>query len=137
LDLNIEADDVSVTLHGDVEGKIKIKSKNTTIVMSGKTDLKGYIITDKIQVAMTKSAKLNIDGDADYASFDVKDSSKLKAKKMKTSSIDLNTSNSADVYIYAKRNLELHAKGKSIVYIYGNPELDVKTLTDKTKIIKK
>lgn len=103
--------------------------------MNGKTDIKRYIITDKIQVVMIKSAKLNIDRDADYVSFDVKDSSKLKAKKMKTSSKYLNTSNSVDVY--AKRNLELYAKGKSIVYVYGNPELDVKTLTDKTKIIKK
>ncbi|WP_035091331.1 GIN domain-containing protein [Aquimarina macrocephali] len=137
LDLNIKADDVRVTLYDKVRGKIKIKSENTTIIMNGKTDLKAYVVTDKIKVAMTKAAELNMDGDTDYASFDVKDSSKLKAKKMKTSSTDLNTYNSADAYVYAKRNLELYAQGKSIVYVYGNPELDVKTLTDKTKIIKK
>lgn len=137
LDLIVKADDVKITLEDKVKGKIKIKSKKTTITMNGKTDLDGYIITDKIEVAMTKSAELNIDGDADYASFDIKDSSELKAKKMKTSSTDLNTSNSADVYVYAKRNLELYAQGKSVVYVYGNPEVDVKTLTDKTRIIKK
>lgn len=137
LDLNVKADDVRVTLYDKVRGKIKIKSENTTITMNGKTDLKTYVVTDKIQVAMTKATELNMDGDADYASFDVKDSSKLKAKKMKTSSTDLNTYNSADAYVYAKRNLELYAQGKSIVYVYGNPELDVKTLTDRTKIIKK
>ena len=135
--MNVKADDVRVTLYDKVRGKIKIKSENTTITMNGKTDLKAYVVTDKIKVAMTKAAELNMDGDTDYASFDVKDSSKLKAKKMKTSSTDLNTYNSADAYVYAKRNLELYAQGKSIVYVYGNPELDVKTLTDKTKIIKK
>ncbi|WP_074405490.1 MULTISPECIES: GIN domain-containing protein [Aquimarina] len=137
LDLDVKADDVRVTLYDKVKGKIKIKSKNVAITMNGKTDFKAYVITDKIKVAMTKAAELNMDGDTDYASFDVKDSSKLKAKKMKTSSTDLNTYNSADVYVYAKRNLELYAQGKSIVYVYGNPELDVKTLTDRTKIIKK
>ncbi len=137
LDLDVKADDVRITLYDKVKGKVKIKSENVAITVNGKTDLKAYLITNKIKVSMTEAAELDMDGDTDYASFDVKDSSKLKAKKMKTSSTDLNTYNSADVYVYAKRNLELYAQGKSIVYVYGNPELDIKTFTDRTKIIKK
>ena len=56
---------------------------------------------------------------------------------MKIASIDLNTANTADVNIYARKELELDARDKSVVYIYGNPKLDVKNLTEASKIIKK
>ena len=43
----------------------------------------------------------------------------------------------ADVYVYAGKDLELFAEGKSNIYVYGDPKIEVKGLTDKSKIIKK
>ncbi|WP_027392450.1 GIN domain-containing protein [Aquimarina latercula] len=136
-DLDIKADDVIITLQRDAGGKIKVKSKNTTIIMNDRTDLKAYVVADKTRVTQTKSSELSLDGDSGFATFNLKDSAKLEAKKMKVSSVDLYTSNSSDVYVYASKNLELYAQGKSNVYVYGNPKVEVKGLTDKSKIIKK
>ncbi|WP_027395081.1 GIN domain-containing protein [Aquimarina latercula] len=136
-DLDVKADDVIITLQRDAGGKIKVKSKNTTIIMNDRTDLKAYVIADKTRVTQTKSSELSLDGDSDYAAFNLKDSAKLEAKKMKVSSVDLYTSNSSDLYVHASKNLEIYAQGKSNVYVYGNPKIDVKGLTDKSKIIKK
>ncbi len=136
-DLDIKADDVNLSLYNNAGGKIKTKSKNTTIIMNDRTNLKGYIISNKTNVTLTKYAELKLDGDSDNAIFNTEDSSRLDAKKMKISSVSLNSSNKTDVYVYASKNLELYAKGKSKVYVYGNANMDVKGLADKSKIIKK
>ena len=136
-DLDLRADDVTITLHRNAGGKLKVKSENTTIVMNDRTDLKASVIADKLRITLTKSAQLDLLGDADYAAFNLKDDAELDARTMKASSVDLYTSNSSDVYVYASKNLEIYAQGNSNVYFYGNAKLDVKGLTDKSKIIKK
>ena len=136
-DVYLEADNVAITLYDKAKGILNIKSESTTLEMNDKTDIKGTIKTDKIKTSLIKSSRLKLDGNADVASFDLKGSSKLNAKKMKIASIDLNTANTTDVNIYARKELELDARDKSVVYIYGNPKLDVKNLTEASKIIKK
>ena len=136
-DLHINAVDVTVTMHRNAGGKLKIKSENATFLANDRTDLKASVVADKVRVTLTKSAQINLDGDTKYAAFNLKDTSKLNARKMKVTSADLYTSNSSDVHVYASRNLELYAQGKSNVYVYGNPKMEIKGLTDKSKIIKK
>lgn len=136
-DMDVKADDVTISLHRNAGGKIKVKSENATIIMNDRTDLKADIISDKVRATLTGSAQLKLSGDADYTVFNLKDASELNAEKMKATSVDLYTSNTSDVYVYARKNLELYAQGKSTVYVYGDPKIEVKGLTDKSRIIKK
>jgi hypothetical protein len=136
-DLDISADDVTITMHRNAGGDVKVKSENTTIVMNDRTDVKAYVVADKVRVTLNNSADLDLKGDADYAAFNLKKTANLNARKMKVSSADLYTSNNSDVYVHATKNLEVYAQGKSNVYVYGNPNVEVKGLTDKSKIIKK
>jgi len=136
-DLNIEADDVTVTLQRNAGGELDIRSENTTIIMNDRTDMKANVQTENVRVTVNNSADLDLDGQADYAAFNLKRSSKLDARKMRVSSADLYTSNSADVYVNASKNLEVYAQGSSNVYVYGNPKVEIKGFTDKSKIIKR
>ncbi len=137
MDLDIRAEDITVTLHRNAGGKLNLTSENTTIIMNDRTDLKAYALCDNIRVTVNNSADLDLDGDADYAAFNLKQSSRLNARKMKVSNVDLYSSNSSDVYVNATKNLEVYAKGSSNVYVYGNPKLEIKGFTDKSKIIKR
>ena len=136
-ELHVNANDVMVTLQRNAGGKLNIKAENVTFLVTDRTDLKASVVADKVRATLTKNSQLNLDGDSNYAAFNLKDGSKLDGRKMKVTSADLYTSNTSDVYVYASRNLELYAQGKSNVYVYGNPKMEIKGLTDKSKIIKK
>lgn len=136
-ELDVKAEEVIVTMQRNTNGKLKTRSTNTTLIMTDRTDLDASVLSDKTTVTLTKSAQLDLEGDSETAAFNLKDSSELDAKKMKVTSVDLYTSNNSDVYVYAGKNLELYAQGKSNIYVYGDPKLEVKGLTDKSKIIKK
>ena len=137
VELDVSAGDVTVNLHRNAGGKLSIRSENTTIIMNDRTDLKATVIADKVRTTLNNSADLNLDGDAEYAAFNLKKSAKINARKMNVRSADLYTSNTSDVYVNASRNLEVYAQGRSNVYVYGNPKVEIKGLTDKSKIIKK
>ncbi|MGY5353185.1 GIN domain-containing protein [Wenyingzhuangia sp. IMCC45533] len=136
-DLDLRSEEVIITLQRNAGGTLKVRSKNTTIVMNDRTDLNANITAEKTTVSLTKTSQLELAGDSDLVAFNLKDSAELDARKMKVSSADLYTSNSTDVYIHASKNLELYAKGKSNIYVYGNPKIEIRGLTDKSKIIKK
>lgn len=134
-DLEIRADEVTISMVDKAKGRVEIHSDRTTIVMNDKTDLDASVKTDKITVMLTKSAKLKLEGDTDDAAYKLEDSSELNAKKMKASSADLKASNNTDVQVYVKRKLEVFARDKSTIYVYGNPKIEVDKFTDKSKII--
>lgn len=136
-ELDVKAEEVIVSMQRNAGGKLKTRSTNTTLVMTDRTDLKASVIAEKTTVTLTKTAQLDLEGDSDMVAFNLKDGSELNARKMKASSADLYTSNKSDVYVYAGKNLELYAQGKSNIYVYGDPKIEVKGLTDKSKIIKK
>ncbi|WP_372946078.1 GIN domain-containing protein [Muriicola sp.] len=136
-ELNVQASDVTITLHRNAGGKIEIEAENTTIIMNDRTDMKAEAETKNLRVTVNNTADLKIDGRADYAAYNLKKSSKLDGRDMRVSSVDLYTSNNADVYVHATKNLEVDAQGNSNVYVYGNPDVEVKGFTDRSKIIKR
>lgn len=81
IDMDVSADDVTITLHRDAGGKVKVKYDNTTIVMNDRTDLKAYVVADKVRVTLNNSADLDMDGAAEYAAFNLKETANLNAKK--------------------------------------------------------
>lgn len=136
-DLEIIADEVIVTMQDKAKGKLEIRSDRTTIVMNDKTDLDARVKTDRTTVMLTKSAKLKLEGDTDKAEYKLEDSAELNAKKMKASSADLRASNNTNVQVHVKRKLEVFARDKSTIYVFGNPKIEVDKFTDKSKIINK
>jgi len=136
-EIDIEGEELFIMMQRKAGGKLKARATNAIITMNDRTDLKAAIVGEETTVNLTDTAQLKLEGDSDSAAFNLKDGAELDAKKMKVSSVNLYASNNADVYVYAGKDLELFAEGKSNIYVYGDPKIEVKGLTDKSKIIKK
>ncbi|RKS53091.1 putative autotransporter adhesin-like protein [Gillisia mitskevichiae] len=136
-DLDIEAQNASIILTKNSGGKLDLKAKEVTVNISDRSDLKGKMDAENLSAQLSKSAEMDMDGKVNNAIFNLKNSAELKTKKMKARTAILNASNSADIYIHATKNLSIDIEGKSKVYVYGNPQIEVKGLTDRSRIIKK
>lgn len=136
-DLDIESKDASINLNKNSGGKINMQSKDVTVNISDRSDLKLKLDANNLSAQLSKSAQLDMDGKVNNAVFDLKNSAELKAKKMKARTAILNASNNTDIYIHVTKDLVIDAEGKSKVYVYGKPNIEVKGLTDKSRIIKK
>lgn len=136
-DLDLKTEDINIILSKKSGGKLKLKTKNVSVNLGDRSDLKGQLDADNLTVQLSKSAQMDMDGKVNTATFNLKGSADLKGKKMKANTATLNAANNTDIYIHATKELVIDAKGKSKVYVYGNPNIEVKGLTDKSRIIKK
>jgi len=107
------------------------------MVLNDNSVLKGSLSVDNLDLTLNKKADMNIEGNCDNLNLIISGSSDINAKKSLATNINLNASNSSDIYVRASKLLSLYAKGQSNVYVYGNPEIKVKGLNDKSQIIKK
>jgi hypothetical protein len=136
-DLDLNTENASIILTKNSGGKIDLKSKEVSLNISDRTDLKGKIDSDNLLAQLSKSAQLDLDGKVNTAVFNLKNSAELKAKKMKANTASLNASNNTDIYVHATKDLIIDVEGKSKVFVYGNPKIEVKGLSDSSRIIKK
>jgi hypothetical protein len=136
-DLDITTDTASLFLNNGTKGDLLLKGDNVKMYLNDNAYLKGNIVSDKVEITVNKRADLDLSGDVTHLQLTATGSSDIKAKKLRTTYANLNGSNSADIYINTSKELELYMQGKSDVYVYGNPEIKVSGMNDKSKIIKK
>ena len=124
-------------MSGNANGKLKLKSKSATMILDDNAYLKGSISAPTFNLTLNERSDMNIEGDSDNLNLIATGSSDIKAKNLKATNAVINASNASDIYVYASNNLSIYAKGKSVIYVYGNPEIKVDGLNDKSQIIKK
>lgn len=136
-ELDMQVGNATFNLGQSSKGDIILKGNKTTMILNDNAFLKGDFVTDDLDLTVNKRADLDIKGDATNLKLTATGSSDIKAKKLRATYADLNASNSADIYVNATKELKVYTKGKSYVYVYGNPEIKIDGLNDKSKIIKK
>ncbi len=136
LDMEIKGE-ANIMMNDNASGKLGLRAGNVVIHMKDRTDLKADLKTDNLQVVLDKSAKIKLVGKANHVDFNLRGSSNLDAKKLKTETAVLNSKNNSDIFVDASKTIEINAEGKSKIYVYGNPDIEIKGFTDKSRIIKK
>ncbi|MBP0902323.1 GIN domain-containing protein [Mariniflexile gromovii] len=136
-DLDVNSNKFALQLNSSSKGKLKLKSVETNMALNDNSYLKASLSIDDFDLNMSKKSDMDIQGNCNNLNLITSGSVDVKAKNMLVTNANINASNSSDIYVYASKYLSLYAKGKSYVYVYGNPEINVEGLNDKSQIIKK
>ena len=138
LDLDLEiTENADLSLLDNAGGKIAISADIISLIMKDRTDLKGNLDCKELNVNLEKKADLKLDGKTDDSVYNLEDNASLDAKKLKARKVILNSKNRSDIYVHATKSIAIQAEGKSKIFLYGNPEVEIKGFTDKSSIIKK
>jgi len=135
--LDIEAENSTFSLYRSTSGSVHLKGKKSVMVFNENVFLKGEIVLDELELTTNNRTDINLSGDVTKLKIKATGSSSLKAKNLKTSYANSNSENTANLYIYAAKEIEIYAKDRSTVYVYGQPEIKVAGLIGKSQIIKK
>lgn len=136
-ELDINSINSSIKMDDSTSGGILLKSTNTNTILNDNAYLKGIISIKELNLTVNKRADMKLEGNVEKLNLTTTGSSDIKAKGLNVTDADLNMSNSSDIYLYVSKGLSIYAKGKSFVYVYGNPDITVHGLSDKSQIIKK
>ncbi|CAM4367298.1 GIN domain-containing protein [Gillisia limnaea] len=136
-DLDLDVKEIQIRMHEKASGKIGLKAKDLQIEMNDKTRLNGKLNVNSTMATINDRSSLNLNGNSGNSSFKLKSSADVDAKNLKSTTAEIESSNSAKITLKVSRKLEINAADKSRVYIYGNPDIQLKGFTNKAQVIKK
>ena len=135
--LDIEANDATFVLNNSTQGSLMMRGTNLKLVLNDNAFIKADVQLAQLDAEINDRADINLEGDAGDFNLITSGSTDVKAKKLRTETANLNASNTSDIYVTVTKDLTLYAQGKSNIYVYGNPNIKVDGLNDKSQIIKK
>lgn len=136
-ELDLSCENTNFDINDDTSGKFVLNGKNAEMNVDNSASLKGIATLDSLNVKLNEKAQLNLKGNTDFISINSNEKSEFKANDLITSIANVNLSGKTEIYLYVSKLLTLYAKDESIIHLFGNPELEVEGLKDKSQIVKK
>lgn len=119
------------------KSKLNIESDKIKLELNENSKTEALIKTDSLHVELYQSAVADLEGDVNYLELNAINSSDFNAKQLTTNTSNVITEDSCDVIIQTLNNLNLEMSGTSEIYIYGEPQINLKSLKNKASIYKK
>ncbi|WP_372745338.1 GIN domain-containing protein [Lutibacter sp.] len=120
-----------------VSGEILLTGEKSIMMFDENAFMKGNVVLDEFELKMIDRTDADLTGEVNYLKFSGSDTGTLKGKDLKSSTADVSISGSSNAYIYSSKQLNVYAKDKSSVYVFGKPEIKVEGLNDRAQIIKR
>lgn len=135
--LDLNADNAYFRLAKSVSGEINLTGEKAVMMLDENAFMKGNVVLDELELKMTNRSDMDLTGEITDFKFIGSDSGTLKGKDLKTTNSNVSLSESSMLHIYTGKNLNIYAKDKGKIYVYGKPEIIVEGLNDKAEIIKR
>ena len=137
LDVNIKSTECQINLLDNSGGEINVDSEQVTLMMKDRTDLKGdFNITNSV-ITLQDSAEFTPEGKTENLTLTTEGTSDFKGRRFQGKSFDITLNKRSKASVHASDKLNVFAKDKSTVEVYGSPEINVVALSDKAEIVKK
>ena len=111
---------VSASGSSDIYANGTIKGEDLRIQLSGASDFKGGIETNKLNISQSGASDANISGKASSVEVDVSGASKFKGYNFETENCFAKASGASDVQITVNKELSANASGASSIYYKGS-----------------
>jgi hypothetical protein len=135
--LDVKADELTIIMNDSSRGTLAVKGGKLFITLDDNATLKGAMTMNECTLEINKRSDFDMDGDVEDLNLIATGSTDIKASRLRSEKANVIASNNSDIYIHVTKNLALYAEGKSNIYVYGNPEIQVDGLNDRSQIIKK
>lgn len=137
LDLNANAEIMSINMEENSSGVFNLDSDSLNITLKDKVNAYIYSVGEKNTIEMNKNTSATMEGTTDTLQIKLYGSSNLKAEKLEAATIVARLEESTSARVYAYKNFELSSKGTSKIYLYGNPKITLLEFMDTSVLYKK
>lgn len=135
--VNVKAKKCFIDMKEEAEGKVKFRGDDIVLTMIDKTELDADLNVDATTVKLDNTASVKLDGKSDNVSFATNNSSEIDARKLNASRAELTLTDKSKIYIDANKRVSIEAIEKSKVYIYDDPQIEIRKFKDKAEVLKR
>lgn len=135
--LNIKANNFSFTATDKSKSRLNVVADSTTFILSDVSKLDALVNSKISKFDIYQRADATIEGDAENLNMRIDNSGNFSGENFTVKSVNLLIEGSSDATINASEVLNLEASGTTETYVFGMPEINLKTFTQSAKLQKK
>ena len=136
LNLNI-IDDFELTATDKSDIELEVTAPKAVVKMLENADLKAVVTIKSVSVEVNKSANCELEGNINQLVLKAGQKSKVNAEKLMAKEVKLSAFDKASVNINATKQIIMNLSGKTETYLYGSPEIKLKSFEGNAVLYKK
>lgn len=117
--------DAEATSGSSINGDFLVENDAKVTVTSGAT-IKTNLKADDISFVGTSGSSATLEGNADFAKFDVSSGASCKAEKLVTNTAEVESTSGSSLSVTTQKKLTARASSGGSIRYKGNPEIDSK-----------
>ncbi len=137
LDIKASASVMNINLENTSHGDFNVDVDSLNITIGNRADAYIYAVNGTSLVDLDENAALTLEGTSNTIQARLVGNSKYKGESMEAGTVKATLEEDATADIYAHGDFELGAKGRTRVYLYGEPKITVLEFLDTAQLIKK
>ncbi len=137
LDIKASASVMDINLEDTSHGDFNVDVDSLNITIGNRADAYVYAVNGTSLVDLDENASLTLEGTSNTVQARLVGNSKYKGETMEVGTVKVTMEDDPVAHIYAHGDLELSAKGRSRVYLYGTPKVTILDFLDTAQLIKK
>ncbi len=137
LDIKASASVMDINLEDTSHGDFNVDVDSLNITIGNRADAYVYAVNGTSLVDLDENASLTLQGTSNKIQARLVGNAKYKGETMEVGTVKVTMEDDPVAHIYAHGDLELSAKGRSRVYLYGTPKVTILDFLDTAQLIKK
>ncbi len=136
LELNANADYISITMNENSSGDFNLESDSLNIILNDRVDVGIYSVSTSNFMQMGKRAVARVEGTTNSFRIRLFDNANLKAKKLEAKGVEAILEGSPSAWVNASTDFELTSKGASKISLSGAAKIDIIEFLDTSELHK-
>ncbi len=135
--LDVSAEALKVIMNDNSKGDLALKGGTLSTILNGNSTLKGDMTINECNLEVNERSDFDMDGDVLDFKVTTTGSANIKASTLRAENVNIIASEDSELYVNATKKLVMYAQGKSTIYVFGNPEIQVDGFKDTSRLFKK
>jgi hypothetical protein len=135
--MNVNAANFTLLANDKAKIELNLKSQDVIIEMSKNAILKSLISSPILKLDMYQKTEVTLEGDITEIKLRLDNNAKYTGKNATSKIMNLTTEGATNCSVFTNGALAINASGKSEIWIYGEPKIELQKFADDATLYKK
>jgi hypothetical protein len=135
--LNAKIGDFKLQMNDKSYAELNIKADQSTISLSKNAKLKALIASVNLTIDMYQKTDATVEGDTEKLKLRLDNNANFMGKNLTAKEIEINAESYSNATIHGVNTIKIAAAGKSELLLYGEAKIEIEKFTDSALIQKK
>ncbi|SDQ26288.1 GIN domain-containing protein [Flagellimonas zhangzhouensis] len=137
MDIKANVAVLDINLEENSKGDFHVDADSLNISLNNRTEALVYATTNTANLDLEGNATLTLEGSSEELQANFFQQSRYKGESMQAGHFKLSIQDDASARVFAVDEVDITAKGSSVIYLYGTPKIQIQEFLDTTQLIKK